>query len=169
WDNSGGEHRSIFAPNTNFSRYSLSYLRQTQFSQEFQAVGSAAQLDYAVGLYYFTERAREFAATPTTNKWNATGTGFTINDAQTWNMANWLRQRDSNAVAHSYAAFGQATYSPLDVVHITLGGRYTKDKRRGALTMISGVATPYTFTYDNSRFDPMATVAFDAAPNVNLY
>ncbi|PCG08209.1 TonB-dependent receptor [Sphingomonas ginsenosidimutans] len=169
WDNSGGAHRSIFAPNTNFSRYSLSYLRQTQFSQEFQAVGSAAQLDYAVGLYYFTERAREFAATPTTNKWNATGTGFTINDAQTWNMANWLRQRDSNAVAHSYAAFGQATYSPLDVVHITLGGRYTKDKRRGALTMISGVATPYTFTYDNSRFDPMATVAFDAAPNVNLY
>ncbi|OAN57336.1 TonB-dependent receptor [Sphingomonas sp. TDK1] len=169
WDNSGGAHRSIFAPNTAFSRYSLSYLRQTQFSQEFQAVGSVDKLDYAAGLYYFTEGAREYAATPTTNTWNATGTGNTINDASLWQPQNWVRQRDSNAVAHSYAAFGQATYSPVDILHVTVGGRYTKDKRRGALTMISGVATPYTFNYDNSRFDPMVTVAVDAAPNVNLY
>ncbi|WP_375248938.1 TonB-dependent receptor [Sphingomonas sp.] len=169
WDNSGGAHRSIYAPNTSFSRYSLSYLRQTQFSQEFQAVGSLPQLDYALGLYYFTEGAREYAATPVTNKWNATGTGYTINDAQTWQPANWLRQRDSNATAHSYAAFGQATWTPVDPIHLTVGGRYTKDKRRGALTVISGVATPYTFLYDNSRFDPMVTLAFDATQNVNLY
>ena len=169
WDNSGGAHRTIYAPNANFSRYSLSYLHQTQFSQEFQAVGSLPHFDYAVGLYYFTEKAREYAATVSTNKWNATGTGYTINDAQTWAPSAWVRARDSNATAHSYAAFFQGTYSPMDTVHLTVGGRYTKDKRRGALTMVSGVATPWTFTYDNSRFDPMVTLAWDAADTVNLY
>ena len=52
-DNSGGPERSSFSPfvpntanpaaiNTTgtFSRYSLSYFQQHQFSQEFQAVGS---------------------------------------------------------------------------------------------------------------------------------
>src|SRR5262249_17255637 len=53
WDNSGGAHRTIYAPNANFSRYSLSMLRQHQFSEELQAIGSIPQLDYAVGFYYF--------------------------------------------------------------------------------------------------------------------
>ncbi|MEO7247005.1 MAG: TonB-dependent receptor [Novosphingobium sp.] len=169
WDNSGGAHRTIFAPNAAFSRYSLSYLHQTQFSQELQAVGGVDHFDYVFGLYYFTERAREFAATVSTNKWNATGTAYTINDAQTWNMANWVRARDSNATAQSYAAFAQGTWSPTDQIHLTVGGRYTKDKRKGALTMVSGVATPWTFTFDKSRFDPMVTLAWDAADGINLY
>ena len=58
WDNSGGAHRTTFAPNTPFSRYSLSELFQHQFSQEFQAVGSFANVDYVVGAYYFNEHAR---------------------------------------------------------------------------------------------------------------
>ena len=136
WDNSGGPHRTIFAPNANFSRYSLSYLTQDQFSQEFQAVGSAGQFDYVFGLYYFNEHVREFAATPSTNRWNATGTNYTINDAQTWNMANWARQRDSQAEAKSYAVFAQTTWSPTEQIHVMVGGRYTKDKRDGVLTRV---------------------------------
>jgi iron complex outermembrane receptor protein len=58
WDNSGGAHRTVFLPNATFSRYSLSDLHQRQFSQELQAVGSVARFDYVVGLYYFTENAR---------------------------------------------------------------------------------------------------------------
>ena len=34
WDNSGGAHRTTFAPNTPFSRYSLSELFQNQLSQD---------------------------------------------------------------------------------------------------------------------------------------
>lgn len=169
WDNSGGAHRTIFAPNANFSRYSLSYLEQTQFSQELQAVGSIPHFDYVLGLYYFTEQAREYAATPTTNRWNATGTGYTINDAMLWQLSNWVRQRDSNATAHSYAAFAQGTWSPTDAIHLTVGARWTKDKRRGTLTTVSGVATNWGFTFDNSRFDPMVTLAFDATRDINLY
>ena len=179
WDNSGGAHRTIFAPNANFSRYSNSVLRQTQFSQEIQAVGSLPQLDYAVGLYYFTERVREFASTAPTNKWNATGTGFSINSPivfgpitptnQGYDLSSWFIQRDSNARAQSYAAFGQATWSPIETLHLTLGARYTKDKRDGALTKVSGVATPYTFTFSKGRVDPLAVVAWDAAQGINLY
>lgn len=169
WDNSGGPHRTIFAPNANFSRYSLSYLKQNQFSQEFQIVGGIDKLDYVVGFYYFTENVREFAATPSTNKWNADGTAYTINDATTWNIANWSRQRDSHANAKSYAAFAQATWSPTDQVHLTLGGRYTKDKRDGALTLVQNKAVNYPFTFDKDRFDPMVTLAWDAADGVNLY
>ncbi|MBS0481307.1 MAG: TonB-dependent receptor [Proteobacteria bacterium] len=179
WDNSGGPHRTIFAPNANFSRYSLSNLHQRQFSQELQLVGSLPQLDYVLGLYYFNENVREYAATPSTNKWNADGTGYTINSEtvlgpitssnQGWQPGMWFTQRDSHARARSYAAFAQATWTPVDPLHITLGGRYTKDKREGALTRVSNVATPWTFTYDHSRFDPMVTVAFDAAEGMNLY
>jgi len=179
WDNSGGAHRTIFAPNAIFSRYSLSYLLQHQFSQEFQLVGSLPHLDYVVGAYYFTENVREYAGTPATNKWNATGTGYTINSEtvlgpitsgnQGWAVGTWFVQRDSHARAQSYAGFAQATWSPLDQVHLTVGGRYTKDKRQGALTMVSGVATPWTFTYDRGRFDPMVTLGWDATSGINLY
>lgn len=181
WDNSGGPERTAYSPNGKFSRYSLSDLYQSQFSQEFQAVGSIPQLDYVAGVYYFTEQARESAATPTSNQWNADGTAYTILPSQVfgaigsgnqgWDYNSRFLQRASYAKARSYAAFGQATFTPdaADTLHLTVGGRYTKDKRDGTLYLVSGVATNYKLAYDRGRFDPMVTLAFDAAPGVNLY
>lgn len=179
WDNSGGAHRTVFAPNANFSRYSLSHFNQRQFSQEFQAVGSMAHLDYVFGAYYFNEKAHELAATPSSNKWNADGTGYTINSEnavgtitssnQGWDPASWFVQRNSIAFAKSYALFGQATYSPVDIVHLTVGGRWTHDKRNGSLFTVQGKPTPFVFNYDNKRFDPLVVLAIDAAPGINLY
>lgn len=179
WDNSGGPARTIYAPNTNFSRYSLSHLDQHQFSQELQAVGTLPHFTYVIGLYYFTEYAREYAATPATNKWNADGTGYTINSEivtgpvtssnNGWDPASWFVQRDSHAKAHSYAAFAQGTWSPLDTIHLTAGGRFTHDTRSGALTIVSGVATPWTFNYKNSRFDPMVTLGWSPTNDLNFY
>src|SRR5262249_1296537 len=139
WDNSGGAHRTIFAPNTDFSRYSLSTLQQHQFSQEFQAVGNIPQFDYVLGLYYFNEHASEKAATPSSNRWNSDGTGYTINSEfvvppitssnQGWDPRSWYVQRASRAEAESYSAYGQATWTPafFDIAHLTAGGRYTSD------------------------------------------
>jgi iron complex outermembrane receptor protein len=181
FDNSGGAHRTTFVPNANFSRYSLSELFQHQWSQEFQAVGSLDGLDYVFGLYYFTEKAREVAATPTTNRWNATGTGFTINSAdvnppisssnQGWQREDWFVARDSHARASSYAAFGQATWTPsgADALHLTAGARYTYDKRAGALTMFNNTTVNFPFRYREGRIDPMATLAFDASRDVHFY
>ena len=130
WDNSGGAHRTVFSPflpgvtsatGGLFSRYSLSELFQNQFSQEFQVVGNFGhQLDYVLGAYYFHEDVEEAAATPSTNRWNADGTGYTILSengngvpqppfncgnvtiapgvaipAQGWDRDNWCVQRHS--------------------------------------------------------------------------
>jgi iron complex outermembrane receptor protein len=179
WDNSGIGSRNVFAPNATFGRYSLSDLYQHQFSQEFQAVGRyGTQLDYVFGLYYFKENAKESAATPLTNQWNADGTAYTIrNSAGTpvgtagWERGTRLIQRASKAHAESYAAYGQATYTPpsMENLHITVGGRLTKDKRDGRLYMVGGKPTNFTFAFDNSRFDPLVNVAYTAAPGINLY
>jgi iron complex outermembrane receptor protein len=173
WDNSGGAHRvPAFAPNGNFSRYSLAGLWQHQVSQEFQAVGSLGRIDYVGGLYYFHEKASDDASTPSTNKWNATGTGYTINDPTPTIRGSRSIDRASTAWSTSYAAYGQATYTPDmagDSIHITLGGRYTHDSKHGELTTVNNVATNFTFREKNDRFDPMATIAWEAAQDVNLY
>ncbi|MEH3103205.1 MAG: TonB-dependent receptor [Sphingomonas phyllosphaerae] len=181
WDNSGGAHRTVFSPNGKFSRYSLSWMTQRQFSQEFQAVGSIPQLDYTAGLYYFQEHAEESAATPSTNQWNADGTAYTIlpplvsgtitSDNQGWAVGSRFLQRASKATAHSYAAFAQATFTPeaFEAFHLTVGGRYTKDKRDGTLFTVVNKPTNFKFLFDRSRFDPMVTAAFDATDTVHVY
>ena len=208
WDNSGGPERSTFAPNSNFSRYSLSYLDQHQFSQEFQAVGHVDQFDYVVGAYYFTEHATEYAATPLSNLWNADGTAYTIrspivtgtvtgansgyeryNPSCINTLATAVPQfanscqfitRASEAYDHNYSVFGNVTYTPagLDVVHVTAGGRWTKDKRHGDLYVVNNASdlavrgtpgTPFTFRNSISRFDPMFNVLFDATPDIHVY
>jgi iron complex outermembrane receptor protein len=213
WDNSGGAARTTFQPqgintttgiptaNTGiFSRYSLSFLRQHQFSQEFQAVGSSNGFDYVVGAYYFMEHATEYAATPLSNQWNFDGTGYIVrspiflgnvnsgnnsgyqqyapgcNNAlgtsvpQFTNSCQFIT-RDSEAFDHNYSVFGNLTYTPtgLDILHITAGGRWTKDKRHGRLFVINNVVQPFTFSNSISRFDPMVNVALDVSRDVHVY
>ena len=182
WDNSGGPHRTIYAPNANFSRYSLSFLKQHQFSEELQALGSIPTLDYVVAGYYFNEHAFEEAATPSSNKWNATGTGYTINSEvaippitsgnQGWDFPNsWFVQRASRAMAESYSIFGQATWTPagFDALHLTGGARWTHDKRNGVLFTVVGKPTNFTFNFKDDRVDPLATVSYDVSQDINVY
>lgn len=181
WDNSGGAQRTpAFTPNGLFSRYSLSDLSQHQVSQEFQLVGSARQIDYVVGAYYFKESAREYAATPSTNRWNATGTGYTFNSAdvtgpitsanQGWVKEDWFLQRRSWADTESYAGFGQATWNATNVFHVTVGARYTQDKRDFFTDVVNGVrVAERNIKLDKGHVDPMVTLAWDALDDINLY
>ena len=199
WDNSGGPERSTFAPNSNFSRYSLSYFDQHQFSQELQAVGHVDQFDYVVGGYYYTEHATEYAATPLSNLWNADGTAYTIRSpivtgtvtsansgyqryaascvntlaASVPQFANSCQfiTRASEANDHNYSAFGNLTFTPagLDIVHVTAGGRYTKDKRHGRLYVVNNAPQTFGFRNSISRVDPMVNLLVDATPDVHLY
>jgi iron complex outermembrane receptor protein len=178
----GRRPRTIFLPNTNFSRYSLSYLNQRQFSQELQLVGSFPQFDYVLGGYYFNERAQEQASTPSSNRWNGDGTGYTINSEtvvgpvtsgnQGWAIGQQFLQRASVAYAKSYAAFGQVTFTPdflADKFHLTVGGRYTNDRRHGTLYMVQGKASNFLFRENVSRFDPLFVAAVDVTDTVNVY
>ncbi len=185
WDNSGIEARNVFAPNANFGRYSLSDLYQRQVSQEFQAVGSAelfnSDITYIAGFYYFNEHVKESAATPFTNQWNSNGTDFTIRSSNGTNpataaTAGWERgrrfiSRASFADADSYAVYGQATWTPaaLEQLHLTLGGRVTTDERAGTLYTVNNRLTNFKFSFDETRFDPLAILAYDITPLINVY
>ena len=167
FDNSGGANRTpTFLPNATFSRYSIAKLDQRQFSQELQAVGTAGNLDYVFGGYYFNERANDEAKTPNTHRWNATGTGYTIVDPATYPLATVARA--SIAYAKSYAIYGQGTYN-LNNLHVTLGGRLTQDNKNGVLFKVNGAATNFTFNQNNKRIDPLATVAYDVTNDINVY
>ncbi len=184
WDNSGIEARNVFAPNSNFGRYSLSDLTQNQFSQEFQLVGNTDNFTYVLGAFYFNEHAMESAATPFTNVWNADGSNFTIRSSngtfgtaaitsanQGWEPGTRFITRASQAGANSVAVYGQGTYTPASIqqLHLTVGGRYTSDKRHGNLYTVNAKATNFPFLYDNSRFDPLVNLSYDIADNINVY
>lgn len=174
YDNIAGAHRPpVTGPNGNFSRYSLAGLWQHQFSQEFQAVGSLGdRIDYVGGLYYFKETASDDASTPSTNKWNADGTGYTINDPTPTIRGSRSIDRASRAESESKAVYGQATWTPAvlnDALHITAGGRFTWDDKSGVLSVVNNAPTNYTFNEKNERFNPMVTVAYDVSNDVNVY
>ncbi|WP_332659742.1 TonB-dependent receptor [Brevundimonas sp.] len=174
YDNIAGAHRPpVVGPNANFSRYSLAGLWQHQFSQEFQAVGNLGdRFDYVGGLYYFRETVSDDAATPSTNRWNADGTGYTILDPTPTIRGFRFVDRASTAHSESKAVYGQATWTPAvmdDALHITLGGRYTWDDKDGVLSTVNNAATNFTFESSVDRFDPLVTVAWDVTDQVNVY
>ena len=65
--------------------------------------------------------------------------------------------------------FGQATWTPIDIVHLTVGGRYSHDERDGLLYTVQNKPTNFGFTFTSNRFDPLITLAVEAADGVNLY
>ena len=94
--------------------------KQDQFSQELQILGKAGDFDYVAGLFYFNENVSEFAPYFLT---------FVI-DANT--AMNMQPTTAYSAGAKSYAAFGQVSWRPSSLderLELTLGGRYTRDKR----------------------------------------
>jgi iron complex outermembrane receptor protein len=174
YDNIAGAHRPpVVGPNANFSRYSLAGFWQHQFSQELQAVGSLGDsIDYVGGLFYFTETVSDDAATPSTNRWNADGTGYTILDPTPTIRGFRSIDRASTAHSESKAIYGQATWTPAvmdEALHLTVGGRYTWDDKDGVLYKVNNVATNFTFESSVDRFDPLVTLAYDATDHINVY
>ena len=65
--------------------------------------------------------------------------------------------------------------------HLTLGGRLTKDEKKGSLDIVNGALPTYVDANKNtvtgviplneswSHFDPLVTLAYDVASNVHVY
>ena len=75
-------------------------------------------------------------------------------------------------------AFGQATWTPLPPLHITLGARYTHDKRDGVLDVVNGnvnaggaadLPVPFTFHFSKGRVDPMVDPRVRRSNSIHLY
>ena len=215
WDNSGGYHRvPLVSPGCtgnacNFSRYSLADLYQNQFSQELQAVGTISNFDYVAGLYYFNEHVRDDAATPNsvaiagyTTAGQTSGYSFTVLDPCTGSAGFGSTpgcrsiDRASEVVSKSYAAYGQLTWNATPQLHVTVGARYTHDKKQGQLVISRNIvyadtpfarsiyATSLPFAVNAAaaaangyaplnktwnRFNPMATIAYDITDDVHVY
>lgn len=208
YDNSGGYHRVPIVNLTTsctasapcaFSRYSLADLNQRQFSQEFQAVGTIDSIDYVAGLYYFKEHVTDDAATPNSMGAVAIVSGGAVTGADFVEIprcaatnpataadfvGNAVRgcniDRASEVFSKSYAAYGQLTWNANDKLHITIGGRYTQDEKKGALIAsrnidyrvdtVRAAANGYTpLDKKWTRFNPMATIAYDLNDDVHSY
>ncbi|WP_439533676.1 TonB-dependent receptor [Polymorphobacter sp.] len=172
FDNGFGIASAVFRPNANTSRYSLASLDQHQFSQELQLIGSAPRLDYVLGAYYYYEKGTDDAWSPNTMRWSADGLSLTRLPSLEAGQTSPFPDRASTAIANSYAAFAQGTWTPPildDRVRLTAGGRYTYDKRAGVLFKVNGQDTNIGFDRNWSRFDPMVTLAFDPTETIHLY
>jgi len=136
------------------------------------------RVNYVAGLYYFQEKAQEEAATPSSNTWTATGVptatsqGYTINDPTPTVPGFRSLDRASFAYSKSVAVYGQVTYTPPvfdDMFHLTFGGRYTADNKKGTLYKVSNAVTNLQFVEKDNRFNPMVTLAADVTEDINVY
>ncbi len=171
---------SVYAPNGAFSRYSIARVRQTQYSEELHAVGTYDTFNFVAGGFYYHEKVDDNAQTPNTMQWNATGTAYTT---LSLDLNRVPYDRASRAEVESYGVFGQGTWTPPvmnDMAHLTLGGRYTHDKKEGFLDQVNGAVPSYVangativgiipLNASWGRFDPMVNLAVDVAQDVNVY
>ncbi|MGR6328252.1 TonB-dependent receptor [Sphingomonas sp. XXL09] len=169
-------------PGFPFSRYSLAYFAQHQFSEEVQGIGSLGdKVKFAVGALYYRESVNDNAQAYNTNAFtDGAGSSYV---ALTLDPATRPIDRASHVTTTSLGAYGQGTWTPGalgDIVHLTLGARYTHDKKEGALTTVNNavpsipingvtVTGPVPLRYSKSRVDPMVNLAVDLADDVHVY
>ena len=108
---------------------------QRQFSQEFQLTGKALsnKLDYALGVYYFTEAGYVHDFVPFDTSYL------------------WIYDYFNDVKTDSYAGYAHVDWNPVDAFGVTLGARYSKEKKQfqggqgdldGFSYKISGCADP---------------------------
>jgi iron complex outermembrane recepter protein len=76
----------------------------------------------------------------------------------------------SSITTESWAGYLQGTYRFTDALALTVGGRYTSEKRTFfSQTLAPAVATPLSGGRTWSRFTPSANITYKLNPRVNLY
>ncbi|RXK65030.1 TonB-dependent receptor [Stenotrophomonas sp. MA5] len=157
---------------TPFGRYSLAQVYQHQYSQEFQLIGHTDQLQFLGGAFFYHETAGDNAQTPNMLVWGPGGNSYTVNPATNpLDLSKVRVDRASKAWTDSLGVFGQATWTPesMDRLHLTAGGRYTRDDKKGNLYTVNGAATQLAFKDRWSRFDPMVNIAYDLGGQAMVY
>lgn len=160
-----------------FGRYSLAQFDQDQFSSEVQLIGDLPRLEFVAGALYYRENVEDNAqAVSTLGITNAAGTGYAVLPV---NLATAAIDRASKIRTESVGIFGQATYTPPigdDILHLTVGGRYSRDKKNGQLfivnnaaPVVNGVSGPRHLDTAWSRVDPLVNLSLDASRDVHLY
>jgi iron complex outermembrane receptor protein len=154
-------------------------MRQRQFSQEFQFVGTAGEFEYTLGAYYFHEKVTDTRQSLMSILYLGAGTGPDVRISDPYPVNPYALPfpgqgpTGQTAKTNSFAGFAQVTWTPAfaeDKLHVTGGLRYTNDKKT-FLRFIAG-GTPVNIVPDpfkESRFDPAFTLAYDITDLVNVY
>lgn len=144
-----------------------------QFSEELQFLYSSKNLNGLIGVYYLDANALTYFDVVLAT------TGALINvpglNAQTYGDVN----------TKTWSVFADFTYDFSDTLHLSVGGRYTDDKRQavvlrrnfagGYSPLFGGTAVPISTTsnFDGSDrftdFSPRVSLAWDAAEDHNVY
>ncbi|MGB3806487.1 MAG: TonB-dependent receptor, partial [Erythrobacter sp.] len=151
-----------------------------QFSQEFQLVYESDRLSGVVGAYYLDANA--FTAFDVAL--------FTTGDLlylldPTVDLRGLNAQTLGDVGTETYSFFGDFTYDLTDTISVSLGGRYTNDKRDsrvlrtsfagGFSDLFDGDGVPFLVTSDFEGsetfedFNPRASVSWQPNPDNNIY
>ena len=139
-----------------------------QFSQELQLLYEGDKLSGVLGFYYLDANA------------------FTAFDVALFTTLNGLTAQTLGDVdTETWSVFGDFTYDLTDTISISLGGRYTSDKRSsrvlrttflgGFSNLFGGTGAPIAVTSDFTGsetfrdFNPRASISWQPNRNHNLY
>lgn len=136
-------------------------LSQEQWSQEFQILGTGLdqRLEYVLGAYYFREEGEW------QNRNSLPAFGQATGD-------------DAAVENHAFALYAQATWTPESLdrrLHLTLGGRWSRDKRDASLDKFALVGgTPVSLGSGTGAktftdFSPSLTLAWDINDDSSVY
>ncbi len=162
-----------------FQRYSLAFFRQNQVSEELQAIGEFDRVKFSLGALYYQERVQDSAQAPfVANFTNAIGSTFTLNPSA---VDTAVVQRASYVKTTSIGAYGQGTYTPPiagDILKLTLGARWTRDRKQGSLFTVNGqlpvgingnAAAAIPLDYTASRVDPLVNLSIEPTRDLLIY
>jgi len=127
---------------------------QSQFSQELTANVDTDRLDAIAGVYFFDEN----------NDYDA----ITLIGSRTNPALLVRRPDDSVQYTRSYAVFGQATYEIVTDLRLTVGGRFTWDRKRFANNQPS-VPAVFRAERDWDNFSPKVSLDYRVSDDVFVY
>ena len=164
--------------------------KQWQFSQELQALGKVGDVSYLVGGYFFKESASEnnrqaltlvipmpylaatlegFGFTPTQAADTANGVAALNPELQSIGI-NANPVQAFGGTSRSIAVFGQASWKPSSLdgkLELTLGGRYTSDKK--TIYLAGDVNPVKTGAASFTNFSWLASAAYEPIDDVHVY
>jgi len=164
--------------------------KQWQFSQEVQALGKVGDISYLIGGYYFREKASEDnhqALTlvlpvaflepallglgfPAATAATLGGSVPALNPGLTTVGFNLTPNQAFGGTSRSLAGFGQASWRPSSLdgkLELTLGGRYTSDKK--TIYLAGDVIPIQRGVKKFTNFSYLASIAYEAVKDVHVY
>jgi iron complex outermembrane receptor protein len=168
--------------------------RQRQFSQEVRLASTGERtIDYVVGAYYFWQIIRGYGATAygsAAADWNLPTVPALIGNAA---LNGFEANSISTPSTKSYALFGQGTWNIDDALKLTIGLRYTHEKKAGEFSQyhVAGIdlstlpaaaaaaalgirnqfnpVTSFSTRFTDNSLSWLANLSYAVAPDALLY